>query len=67
MGNIFAKKVMFCMLLLALSYYTETSGTYTASSPSISLNSGHPLTLSVLLLSLAWLKTEGSSLQAQMV
>lgn len=64
---------MLCMLLLTLfSYYTETSKTYTSSSLSISLSSGqyfkgHPLTLSVLLLTLSWLQTEDSSLQAQVV
>lgn len=69
LGNAFARNVIFCMLLLALfSYYTETSKTYTSSSPSISLNPDfkkHPLTLSVLLLTLLWLQTEGSSLQVQ--
>lgn len=62
-----------CMLLFYLfSYYIETSKTCTSSSLSISLSSGqnfkgHPLTLSVLFLTLSWLQTEGCSLQAQVV
>lgn len=68
LGNIFARKVMFCMLLLALfSYYTENSKTYTSSSPStqpwfqktsfdLICAAFHPL-----------MAAEGSSLQAQVI
>lgn len=65
LGNICGRKAILCRLLSALLFhYTETFKTCTSRSPSISLNSKedfkrHPLTLTVLLLSIAWLQTEG--------